>query len=73
MQTQCEVKISLEYLFSQKLNSLFFHGLDMDQFIASNGTEGKIRNISSIWKVKDHGSHDLTWKLDTIFNFKHQT
>jgi hypothetical protein len=29
MQTQCEVKISPEYLFSQKLNSLLFHGLDM--------------------------------------------
>jgi len=29
METQCEVKISLEYLFSQKLNSLLFHGLDM--------------------------------------------
>jgi hypothetical protein len=34
MQTQCEVKISPEYLFSQKLNSLLFHGLDMAQFIA---------------------------------------
>jgi hypothetical protein len=29
MQTQCEVKISPEYLCSQKLNSLLFHGLDM--------------------------------------------
>jgi hypothetical protein len=34
IQTQCEVKISPEYLFSQKLNSLLFQGLDMAQFIA---------------------------------------
>jgi hypothetical protein len=34
MQTQCEVKISLEYLFSQRLNDLLFHGLDMAQFIS---------------------------------------
>jgi hypothetical protein len=34
MQTQCEVKISLEYLFSPNLNSLLFHGLDIAQFIA---------------------------------------
>jgi hypothetical protein len=34
MQTQCEVKISPEYLFSQNLNSLPFHGFDMAQFIS---------------------------------------
>jgi hypothetical protein len=34
MQTQCEVKISPKYIFSQNLNSLLFHGLDMAQFIA---------------------------------------
>jgi hypothetical protein len=34
MQTQCEVKISPEYLFSQNLNSLSFHGLDMAEFVA---------------------------------------
>jgi hypothetical protein len=34
MQTQCEVEISLEYICSQKLNSLLFHGLDMAQFIS---------------------------------------
>jgi len=34
MQTQCEVKISPEYVCSQKLNYLLFHGLDMAQFIA---------------------------------------
>jgi hypothetical protein len=33
MQTQCEMKISPKYLFSQKLNSLLLHGLDMAQFI----------------------------------------
>jgi hypothetical protein len=34
IQTQCEVKISPEYLCSQNLISLLFHGLDMAQFIA---------------------------------------
>jgi hypothetical protein len=29
--------------------------------------EGSIQNISNIWKVKDHGSRDVTWKPDTIF------
>jgi hypothetical protein len=33
VQTQCEVKIYPEYIFSQKFNSLLFHGLDMAQFI----------------------------------------
>jgi hypothetical protein len=33
-QTQCEVKISQEYILSQKLNSLLLPGLDMAQFIS---------------------------------------
>jgi hypothetical protein len=39
----------------------------------SNGIEGPSQNVSSIWKVKDHGSRDVTWKPNTIFNFEHQT
>jgi hypothetical protein len=39
----------------------------------SNGTEGLRYIFSSIWKVKDHGSRDMAWKPDIIFNFEHQT
>jgi hypothetical protein len=38
----------------------------------SNGTEGPSQKVSSIWKVKDLGSHDVTWKPNTILNFEHQ-
>jgi hypothetical protein len=26
-----------------------------------------------MWKVKDHGSRDMAWKPNIIFNFEHQT
>ena len=73
MQNQFEVKISPEYLFSQKLNSLLFHGLYKAHLYPSNGTAGIIQNVYSIWKIKDHGYCDMTWKPNTIFNFDHQT
>jgi hypothetical protein len=74
MQTQYEVNnFSRVNLFS-KLNSYpLFHSLDRAHLYPSNGTEGSIQNVSSIWKVKDHRSHDVTWKPDTIFLFGHKT
>ena len=41
----------------------------MAQFIAFDGHEGSIQSVSSIWKVKDHVSRDMAWKLDIFFNF----
>jgi hypothetical protein len=74
MQTQYEVNDFSRVTFLSKLNfSPFFYSLDMAHLSPSNGTEGSSRNVSSIWKVKDHGSHDVTWKPDTIFNFWHTT
>jgi hypothetical protein len=68
MQTQYEVNNFSIVNFLSKLNSSpLFHGLYMAHLYPSSGTEGLSRNISSIWKVKDHGSHDVTWKPDTIF------
>jgi hypothetical protein len=71
MQTQYEVK------FLQSVFSLNVELLNPSRFgygsIYSNGTDGSIHIVSSIWKVKDHGSHDMAWKPDTIFNFEHQT
>jgi hypothetical protein len=72
MQTQCEVKIFLEYLFSQKLNSLLSMAWIWLNLYHSNGTKGLSHNLSNIWKVKDHGSCDVTWKPDKICNFEHQ-
>jgi hypothetical protein len=37
------------------------------------GTEGLSQSASHIWKFKDHGSGDVTWKANTIFNFENQT
>jgi hypothetical protein len=74
MQTQYEVNNLSKVTFLSKLNSsLVFHNVDMAHLLPSNGTEGLIRNISIIWKVKDHGSRDVTWKTDTIFKFGHKT
>jgi hypothetical protein len=74
MQTQYEVNDFSRVTFLSKLIfSPFFYSLDMAHLSPSNGTEGSSRNASSIWKVKDHGSHDVTLKLDTIFNFLHTT
>jgi hypothetical protein len=74
MQTQYEVNDFSRVTFLSKLNFCpFFYSLDMAHLLPSNGTEGSSWNISSICKVNDHGSHDVTWKLDTIFNFCHTT
>jgi hypothetical protein len=68
MQTQYEVNNFSRVTLLSKLNSSpLFHSSDMAHLYPSSGTEGPSRNVSSIWKVKDHGSHDVTWKLDTIF------
>jgi hypothetical protein len=69
MQTQYEVNnFSRVTLLSQVEFFVFsFHRLDMAHLNPSNGTKGPSRNVSSIWKVKDHGSRDVTWKPDTIF------
>jgi hypothetical protein len=72
MQTQYEVKF-LQSVFALKVELSIVQGLDMAQFIASNGIEGSIQSVSSIWKVKDHGSCDMAWKPDIFFNFEHQT
>jgi hypothetical protein len=60
--------------FLSKLNSSpLIHDLDMAHLYSSNGTEGLIQNVSSLWKVKDHGYCDVTWKPNTIFNFEYKT
>jgi hypothetical protein len=38
-----------------------------------NRIEGSKYIVSSIWKVKDHGSHDVGWKTQNVFNFEHKT
>ena len=74
MHAQYEVNNLSRVTLLSKLNySPFFHSLDLAHLYPSSGTEGPSQNVSNIWKVKDHGSHDVTWKLDTIFNFEHQT
>jgi hypothetical protein len=35
----------------------------------SNGTKGLSRNVSNIWKAKDHRSPIVTWKPDINFHF----
>jgi hypothetical protein len=68
MQTQYEVSNFSRVTLLSKLNSSpFFHILDMAHLYHSNGTEGSSQKVSSVWKVKDHGSPDVTWKPHTIF------
>jgi hypothetical protein len=68
MQTQYEVNNFSRVTLLSKLNSSpLLHSLDKAHLYPSNGTEGPSQNVSSIWKVKDHGSCDVTWKPDTIF------
>jgi hypothetical protein len=68
MHTQYQVNNFSRVIFLSKLNSSPpFHNLDMSHLYHSNGTEGPSQNVSSIWKVKDHGSHDMTWKPEIIF------
>jgi hypothetical protein len=45
----------------------------MAHLYPSSGTKGPIQNVSGIWKVKDRGYHEVTWKPDIIFNFGHKT
>jgi hypothetical protein len=74
MQTQYEVNNFSKVTLLSKFNSYhLFHSLDRAYLQPSNGTEGPNQNVSSIWKVKDHKSCDVTWNLDTIFNFGHKT
>jgi hypothetical protein len=68
MSTQYEVNNFSRVTFLSKLNSSpLFHISDLAHLYPSSGTEGLSQNISSMWKVKDHGYHDVTWKPDTIF------
>jgi hypothetical protein len=68
MQTQYEVNNLSKVTLLSKLNYFpLFHSSDMVHLYPSSGTEGPSQNISKIWKVKDHGSHNVTWKPDTIF------
>jgi hypothetical protein len=68
MQTQYEVNNFSRVTFLSKLNSSpLFHSSDLAHLYPSSGIEGSIQNVSSIWKVKDHGSCDVTWKPNTIF------
>jgi hypothetical protein len=68
MQNQCEVNNFSRVNFLSKLNSsLLYHSLDLAHLYPLSVTEGSIQNVSSILKVKDHGSRDVTWKTDTIF------
>ena len=70
MQTQYEVNNFSRVTFISKLNSSpLFHSLDMAHLYPLNGTKWMNQNVSSIWKVKDHGSCDVTWKPNTIFKF----
>jgi hypothetical protein len=68
MHTQYEVNNFSIVTFLSKLNYLsVFHNLDMSHLYPSNGTKMMIQNVSSIWKVKDHGYRNMTWKPDTFF------
>jgi hypothetical protein len=68
MQTQYKVNNFSRVTLLSKLNSSpFLHSLDMAHLYPSHGTKGPSQNVSSLWKVKDRGSHDMTWKPDTIF------
>ena len=68
MHTQYEVNNFSIVTFLSKLNSSpLFHSSDLAHLEPSSGTKGSSQNVSSIWKVKDHGSRDMTWKPDTIF------
>jgi hypothetical protein len=61
MQTQYEVSNFSRVTFLSKLNySPLVHILDMTHLYPSNGIEGSSQNVSNIWKVKDHRSHDVT-------------
>jgi hypothetical protein len=74
MQTQYEVNNFSRAIFLSNVESFsVFHSLDMAHLYPSNGTEGLSQGVSSIWKVKDHGSRDVTWKPNTIFNFGNKT
>ena len=68
MKTQYEVNNFSRVTLLSNLNFYpLFHSLDMAHLYLSNATKGLFQNVFSIWKVKDHGSHDVTWKPDTIF------
>jgi hypothetical protein len=73
MQTQYEVKflqsvfaLKVELLNPSRLGYGSIYSLQME-------LKGRVQSVSSIWKVKDHGSRDMAWKPDIIFNFEHQT
>jgi hypothetical protein len=68
MQTQYEVNNFSRVTLLSKLNSSpLFNSLDMAHLYPLSGNEGPIQNVSNIWKVKDHGSCDMTWKPDNVF------
>jgi hypothetical protein len=68
IQTQYEVKF-LQSVFA--LNDMLpLKACMWLNLYPPNGIEGSNQSISSIWKVKDHGSRDLAWKTQNIFNFE---
>jgi hypothetical protein len=68
MQTQYEVNNFSRVNFLSKLEFFSFSiAWIWPIYSPSNGTEGQSQKVSSIWKVKDHGSYDVTWKPKTIF------
>jgi uncharacterized BrkB/YihY/UPF0761 family membrane protein len=70
METQCEVNNSSKETLLSKLNSLSFSiARNWLLYSLQNGTEGLIRNISSMWKAKDQRSHVVTWKPEILFYF----
>jgi hypothetical protein len=65
MQTQYEVNNFSSVTFLSKLNSISFSiAWNWPLYSLKNATEGSIRNVSSIWKAKDHISPVVTWKPD---------
>jgi hypothetical protein len=74
MQTKYEVnnfsRVTLHSKVEFSLSSMVWIWPNL---LHSNGTKGTSQKVSSIWKVKDHGSHDMTWKPNKFFNFEHQT
>jgi hypothetical protein len=73
MQTQYEVKF-LQSVFALKVElSNFFKAWIWLNLYPSNGTKGSSHRVSTIWKVKEHGSHEMAWKANINFNFEHQT
>jgi hypothetical protein len=70
MHTQYEVNNSSKQNFLSKLNFLCFSiAWNCPIYSLQNRTKGSSRNVSSIWKAKDHRSTIMTWKPNINFHF----